>query len=120
VLTIDSSFAGHRPGQRVAAVGGAVGTDGHHAGAGLCRQQRADRETAAQRFGGGQHIGRHAVVHIGIQLAGAPDPGLHFIENQQGVVLVAKLRRPRKNSTLAGTTPLRPAPARRSPRRSGH
>ena len=84
-------LAGHRPGQRVAAVGGAVGTDGHHAGAGLCRQQRADRETAAQRFGGGQHIGRHAVVHIGIQLAGAPDPGLHFIENQQGVVLVAKL-----------------------------
>ena len=84
-------FAGHRPGQRVTAVGGAVGADGHHAGAGLCRQQRADRETAAQRFGGGQHIGRHAVVHIGIQLAGAPDPGLYFIENQQGVVLVAKL-----------------------------
>ena len=68
-----------------------MGADGHHAGAGLCGQQRADGEAAAQRFGGSQHIGRHAVVHIGVQLAGAPDPSLHFIENQQGVVLVAKL-----------------------------
>jgi hypothetical protein len=39
-------------------------------------QQRANRETAAQRFGGGKHVRRHAVVHIGIQLAGTADAGL--------------------------------------------
>ena len=67
-----------------------MGADGHHAGAALRCQQRADRETAAQRFRGGKHVRRHAVVHIGVQLPGTADAGLDFVENQQRVVRIAQ------------------------------
>jgi acetylornithine/succinyldiaminopimelate/putrescine aminotransferase len=58
-----------------------------HAGAGLGGQQRADGEAAAQRFGGSQHIGRHAVMHIGGNpLAGAVAGELLSIVNTPEVL----------------------------------
>ena len=68
-----------------------MGTYGHYAGAAFRCQQRADRETAAQRFRGGKHVRRHAIVHIGVQLPGTADAGLDFIENQQRIVRIAQL-----------------------------
>ncbi len=57
-------------------------------------QDRTHRETAAERFGAGQNIRRHAVVHIGKQGAGTPHPALHFIKHQQRLVLVAQRAQP--------------------------
>lgn len=68
-----------------------MSTHGHYAGAAFRCQQRADRETAAQRFRGGKHVRRHAIVHIGVQLPGTADAGLDFIENQQRIVRIAQL-----------------------------
>ncbi|MNR21300.1 hypothetical protein D3C85_1381930 [compost metagenome] len=54
------------------------------------RQDGAHRETAAERFGAGQDIRCHAVVHIGKQIAGTPHPALHFIKHQQRLMFVAQ------------------------------
>ena len=54
------------------------------------RQARADGEAAAEGFGGGENIGNDAVMLIGEPFAGASDAGLDFVEDQQGVVLVAE------------------------------
>ncbi|MNV70416.1 hypothetical protein D3C71_1633820 [compost metagenome] len=68
-----------------------MGADNHHAGAFVGGQHCADREAAAQRFRRRQHVRRDAVVHVGIQLAGATHAGLDFIKDQQRVVLIAQL-----------------------------
>ncbi len=83
-------LARHRARQRITAVGGAVGADIHHLRQIFAGQHRADRETAAQRLGGGEHVRRHAVVHIGVERTGAAHAALHFVKNQQRLVLIAQ------------------------------
>ncbi|CCK14068.1 ion transporter, putative [Cronobacter universalis NCTC 9529] len=87
-------LARDRARQRVAAVSGAVGADAHYGRAALGSEHRANREAAAKRFGGGEHIRRHAVMHISVEVAGAAHAGLHFVENQQRVVAIAQLAQP--------------------------
>ncbi|MNE44195.1 hypothetical protein D3C80_1384120 [compost metagenome] len=67
-----------------------MGTHLHHRSNLFGGQHGADRETAAQRFGGGEDIRRHAIVHIGKQFAAAPHAALHFVEYQQCLVFVAQ------------------------------
>ncbi len=85
---------GHRRGQRVAAVGGAVGADRKVLGDLAGGQHRTDREAAAQALGTGEDVRDHAVVHVGEQLADPAHAALDLVEDQQRVVLVAQLARP--------------------------
>ncbi|MNT13909.1 hypothetical protein D3C72_1488940 [compost metagenome] len=71
-----------------------MGADDHHAGTFIGGEQRTNREAAAQRFRRRQHIRRDAVVHVGVKLARTANARLHFIKNQQRVVLVAQLAKP--------------------------
>ena len=71
-------------------------------------QHGADREAAAQRFGAGQNIRGHAVVHIGEQRSGTPHTTLYFIKDEQRLVLIAQLaqslqesRRGRRHAAFA-------------------
>src|ERR1700745_616534 len=59
-------------------------------GIGGC-EHRADRETAAERFGERHHVGRDAEALIGKQLAGAAHAGLHLVKGKQQAMLVAEL-----------------------------
>ncbi len=45
-------------------------------------QHRAHRDATRQRLGDAQNIGGNAVVLVGENLAGAPKPGLHFVNHQ--------------------------------------
>ncbi len=79
-----------------------------YAGDFMGRQHGADREAAAEGFGAGQNIRRHAVVHIGEQLTAAPHAALHFIKHQQSIMRIAQFTQPfeelrgcRGNATLA-------------------
>ncbi len=63
--------------------------EGHALGRLLRRQQRADREAAAQALGGADHVGLDAGPFMGEQLAGAAHAALHFVEEQQQPVFVA-------------------------------
>src|SRR5947209_7054732 len=47
---------------------------------------------AGQRLTEDQYVRRDALVHIGKQLAGAAEPGLNLIEDEQDVVFAADLR----------------------------
>ncbi len=85
---------GDGAGQRVAAVGRAVSAHfqvGGDLGGG---QHGADGEAAAKGLGAGQDVRRHAQAHIGVELTGTTDTGLHLIVNQQCIVLVAQLAHP--------------------------
>ncbi len=57
----------------------------------LGRQHRTHRETATQRLGAGKNIRGHAIVHVGKQIAGTPHAALHFIKDQQRLMLVAQV-----------------------------
>ena len=98
----------YRAGQRVTAVSGAVRTHVERGGNLLSGQHRAYREAATERLRAGEDIRRHAVVHIGKQIAGTPHPALHFIKYQQRLVLVTKFtqtlqefRRSRSDAALS-------------------
>jgi len=78
-------------GQRVTAVGGAVFARFHHRGHVFGCQHGGNRETAAERFGSGQDVRRHAVMHVAEQLAAAPHAALYFIQHQQRLMFVTKL-----------------------------
>ena len=54
-------------------------------------QHRAAGDAAAERLGQRHHVGRDAKMLIGKPLAGPSAAGLHFVKNQQQLVLVAKL-----------------------------
>ncbi|MNS92713.1 hypothetical protein D3C72_1268570 [compost metagenome] len=81
---------GHGGGQRVAAVGGAVGADGQRLRQFIRGQHGADRVAVAQGLGGRQDVRRDAVAHVGEQRASAAHAALDFVENQQGARLVAQ------------------------------
>ncbi|MOA34834.1 hypothetical protein D3C78_1562430 [compost metagenome] len=66
----------------------------HDAGTFVGRQHCPNRESTTECFGCRQHIRRHAVVHIRIQLAGTTDTGLDFIKNQQRIVAIAQFAQP--------------------------
>ena len=66
------------------------------------RQHRADREAVAQRLRGREDVGRHAVLHVRVERAGAADARLHFIENQQRAVLVARFAQALKERGIGG------------------
>ena len=81
---------GGRHRERIAAEGRAVGA-GRHALAGfLGAEERADRETAAERLGERHDVGVNAGALIGKQLARAAHAALHLVEDQQHAVLVAQ------------------------------
>ena len=82
---------GNGAGQRIAAVGGTVRPNVERGRNLLRGQHSADREAAAQRFRTGKNIRRHAVVHIGEQIAGAPHTALNFIKHQQRLMPIAQL-----------------------------
>ncbi len=69
-------------GQRIATVSGTVRTHVKCGGNLLGGQHRAHREAAAESLRAGEDIRRHAVVHIGKQIAGTAHPALHFIQYQ--------------------------------------
>ena len=82
------------------------------------QQQRRAREAVAQRLGGGDHVGHHAVAVGGERLAGAAHAALHLVEDQQRAGLVAALAQRREEFLRpCRTRRPRPAPARRSPPR---
>jgi hypothetical protein len=53
-------------------------------------RQAPSGEAAADTLGRGQNVGHHAQLLIGIESAGARNAGLHLIENQHQVMLVAQ------------------------------
>ena len=57
----------------------------------LGRQARAHREAAADALGRRHDVGRHAIIFIGVEIAGARDPALHLVEHQHQVALVARV-----------------------------
>ena len=76
-------------GERIAAIGRAVGAD-HHAGRRfLGGEAGAHREAAANALGGGEDVGLDAVMLVGVELAGAGDSALDLVEDQHQIVLVA-------------------------------
>ena len=82
---------GRGHGELIATKSRAMRAGGHALGRFRGRQARADREAAAKRLGQRHDVGFDAGVLIGEQIAGAADAGLHFVENQQQAVIVAKL-----------------------------
>ncbi len=67
-----------------------MGTDRQVLGNRVSGQHGADREATAQALGTGKDVRGHAVMLVGIQMAATAHAGLHFVEDQQGVVLVAQ------------------------------
>src|SRR5471032_885758 len=63
-------FQGYGSGQRVTAIGGAVGGDGQGLRQGFGGQHGADRVAIAQGLGGRQDVWRDAITHVGEQGAG--------------------------------------------------
>ena len=80
---------GHRHGERIAAEGRAVGPGGHADRGALGDEASADREAAAQRLGGGEHVRRHPFPFMGEELAGAAHAALHLVIDQHQAELVA-------------------------------
>ena len=70
-----------------------MGADAEMAGHLVGGEHHADGETAAQALGVGQDVRRDAIVHVGEQLAGTAQAGLHLVEDQQRAVLIAQLAR---------------------------
>ena len=82
----------HGHGQRVAAVGRAVRTDGHAGARRRAGDAGADREAAAEGLGQGHDVRLHAGRPFpGEQLAGAAETALDLVEDQQRAGLVAEL-----------------------------
>ena len=79
-----------RHGQRIGAEGRAMGAGGHALAGLRGGEAGADRKPAAQRLGDAHHVGRHAAALIGEEAAGAADAGLHLVEHQEQLVLVAQ------------------------------
>ncbi len=71
-----------------------MGANGHHPGEFVGGQHGTNWEAATESLGGGEHVRRNAIMHIGIQLAGAANPGLDLIENQHRVVTIAQFAQP--------------------------
>ena len=69
----------------------------------VLRQERADRDAAAQRLGDGDGVRLDAVVLEREELAGAPDARLHLVEEQQDAGLVA----PRRGAAAGSRRPAR-------------
>ena len=59
-------------------------------GQALAGDERADRQAAAERLGGGQRVGHHAGVLVGPQRAGPAQPALDLVEDERGAVGVAR------------------------------
>ena len=70
--------------------------------------QRRQRHAAAQPLGQRHDVGRYAGVLETEQAAGAADPGLDFIEDQQQALVAGQARRSRRNGTVASKTPASP------------
>ena len=76
--------------QRIAAERRAVAAGGHALGRLLGGETGSEREAAADRLGDGHDVRLDPGALIREQLAGAPDAGLHFIEQQQQALLIAQ------------------------------
>ena len=87
-----------RHGQHAALERGAVHHDPVHRGVDLLEhrplgQHRADRhEPAGQRLGHGDDVGGDVLVLVGEELAGAAEPALHLVADEQRAVLVQQFR----------------------------
>src|SRR5690606_29448538 len=68
-------------------------------------QDRGNREAAAQALGAGEDVRHHVVVHVGEQVAGTANPSLHFVEDQQRIMLVAQLAYTFQVGLLGRTNP---------------
>ena len=64
---------------------------GHAFGRVAGGEHRADRKAAAERFCKRHHVGNDPSALVGEQFAGAAHAALHFVENEQEPVLIAKL-----------------------------
>ena len=84
-----------RAGQRAAAEGGAVVAERDGRGDGLAGEEGGDREAAAEPLAERHHVRNHALVLEREHPPGAPDSGLHLVEDQQraGGVAEAAQRR---------------------------
>ena len=70
----------------------------------------ADRQPAAESLGDGHTSGAAAVVLVRPPATGAAHPGLHLVEDEQHVALVAETRgSPRAVPGSSGRTPLSPS-----------
>ena len=54
------------------------------------KEHRPQRQPAAQALGRGNHVGGNAVVHVGIEFAGAAVSGLDLIHHEKDVLLFAE------------------------------
>ena len=61
-----------------------------HVGVFGCGHGSADRQRAGEALGQGHDVWFDSGVLPGEQLAGTAEPGLHFIKDEQGVVLVGQ------------------------------
>ncbi len=90
----DQVFVGQHPqhrqrrgrADRVTAECAAVQAGGEQVRGSTDGQTGSDRQTAAEALGQRHHIGGDAVVLVGEERAGAADPGLHLVEDQQRAV----------------------------------
>jgi hypothetical protein len=69
-----------------------------HLAQALAGDQRADRQAAAERLGGGQRVGDDAGLLVGPQRAGAREADLDLVEDERGAVRVARLAAARSAS----------------------
>ena len=80
----------HRHAERIAAIGRAMRARRHALGRFGGGETRAERKAAADPLGDRHDVGRDAQPIISEQLAGAPNAGLDFVEDQKQAVLVAQ------------------------------
>ena len=80
-----------RHGERVAAEGRAMDARGHALGGLGGREARPHRETAADALGDRHDVGLDAAPLMREQPAGAPDAGLHLVEDEEHAMFVAEL-----------------------------
>ena len=83
---------GHRTAKGVAAVRAAMIPSGHARRDGIAYREGCKREAAGNAFAHGQNVRLHTCSVHGKEAAGAAEPGLHFIRNEQGTVFLAQLR----------------------------
>ena len=83
------------------------------------RPARADRHAVAERLRHRHDVGAHVAAVLEPEPApGAAEPGLHLVDDQQRLALVAQARAPLRGSRAApAARRLRPGPLRAAPRR---
>ena len=79
---------GRRAGHGIAAEGGAMVAEGEDILHLLPQEAGAQGQAAGEAFGGGNHIRMEAVMHIGVEAAGAAVAGLDLIHHEEDIAFL--------------------------------